>query len=366
MTFSLRAKSVTKSQRDKRPTINDLSRALGLSKGTVSRALNDYPDISPVTKQRVRAKAEEIGYRALSYAQAIKTGQVRAIGLVLNLGNDNAHRPFLTNFIDGISRAVSRQNWTLTVATANSEDDELSTLSRLIAEHKVDGFILPRSRVDDGRVHLLKAAKVPFVIFGRTADMSGVSNFDIRGESAMQASVSLLANKGHRRIAFINGGKEYNYSHLREQGYRDGITQAGLDIDEALIVSGGITKAAGQRLGAKLLGLPQPPTAIVCALDIAALGVYRAAADKGLEIGSDLAVIGYDGLPESEFASPPLTTFSVDMRLSGEQLASLLLRQINGEQPEALRELMDAQLMQRRSHCHRDDHESVSTDTSSV
>ncbi|WP_407333282.1 substrate-binding domain-containing protein [Enterovibrio sp. 27052020O] len=354
MVFSSRSANAEKTQRNRRPTINDLASALGLSKGTVSRALNDYPDISPITKQRVRAKADELGYRALSYAQAVKTGQVRAIGLVLNLGNDNAHRPFLTNFIDGISRAVSRHNWTLTVATANSEDDELATLSRLIAEHKVDGFILPRSRVKDPRVHLLTDAKVPFVIFGRIPDITGVSYFDIRGESAMRESVKLLAKQGHIRIAFINGGDEYNYSLLREAGYREGMKDAGLKVDESLVVSGGITKAAGHQLGLTLMDLPNPPTAIVCALDIAALGVYRAAAEKGLDIGSELAVIGYDGLPESEFASPPLTTFSVDMRYSGEQLATLLLRQISGEKPEALRELVDAQLIQRRSHCHHD------------
>ncbi|WP_255555507.1 LacI family DNA-binding transcriptional regulator [Enterovibrio paralichthyis] len=336
--------------REKRPTINELSKALGLTKGTVSRALNDYPDISPATKQRVRDKAKEMGYRALSYAQAVKTGQVCAIGLVLNLGSDNAHRPFLSNFIDGISRAVSRRNWTLTVATADGEKDELLTLKRLIEEHKVDGFILPRSKAHDPRVALLKEEGVPFVIFGRTQDVDGVSYFDVRGEAAMRDAVLLLAKSGHTRIGFINGGTEYNYSYLRETGFRQGMERAGLPLDESLMLSGGYTKAAGHRLGAQLLDKETPPTAIVCALDIAALGVYRAAEEKGLSVGKNLAVIGYDGLPESGFSQPALTTFSVDMRYSGEQLATLLLRQINGEKPEDLRKLVNAQLIKRMSH----------------
>ncbi|KKD60826.1 LacI family transcriptional regulator [Grimontia sp. AD028] len=350
MTFNPRVSAVGRGLREKRPTINELSKALGLSKGTVSRALNDYPDISPITKQRVREKAKEMGYRALSYAQAIKTGQVCAIGLVLNLGSDNAHRPFLTNFIDGISRAVSRHNWTLTVATANGEKDELQTLRRLIDEHKVDGFILPRSKAHDPRIALLKEEGVPFVIFGRSQDLDNVSFFDIRGEAAMRESVQILARRGHKRIAFVNGGDEYNYSHLREDGFRQGMQLSGLEVDESLMLCGGITKAAGQRLGGVLLSQSEPPTAVVCALDIAALGIYRAASERGIEIGKNLAVIGYDGLPESEFASPPLTTFSVDMRYSGEQLATLLLRQINGERPEDLRKLVNAQLIKRLSH----------------
>ncbi|WP_269748113.1 LacI family DNA-binding transcriptional regulator [Enterovibrio coralii] len=294
MAFQVRHIPNPKPIREKRTTINDLSRVLGLSKGTVSRALNDYPDISPLTKQKVREKAAEMGYRALSYAQAVKTGQVSAIGLVLNLGSDNAHRPFLTNFIDGISRVVSERNWTLTVATAQGDKNELDTIIRLVDEHKVDGFILPRSKADDPRVALLKAEKVPFVIFGRTQELAGVSYFDVRGEQAMREAVRLFAQEGHERIGFINGGESYNYSRLREEGYLLGLSDAGIAPDPKLIASGGFTKSAGQQLGHALLEVRNPPTAIVCALDVAALGVYRAAEDRGLKIGKDLAVIGYD------------------------------------------------------------------------
>ena len=137
-----------------RVTINDLARELGLAKGTVSRALNGYPDISDATRLRVSRAAERMGYRPMAQAQAIRTGLSRALGLVLNAGPGNAHKPFLTDFLDGISRAASEAAWTLTVATAFDEADEVATMARLVDERKVDGFILPRTKIVDARIDL--------------------------------------------------------------------------------------------------------------------------------------------------------------------------------------------------------------------
>ncbi|MFQ5623179.1 MAG: substrate-binding domain-containing protein [Paracoccaceae bacterium] len=330
-------------------TIADLAERLGLTKGTVSRALNGYPDISERTKRRVERAAKKIGYRPLSHAQAIKTGRARSLGLVLNVDADNAHKPFLTDFLDGISRKVSEENWTLTVATATSEADVLETFRRLVHERKVDGFILPRTRIRDPRIDFLRQAGLPFVLFGRTANPDGCAWFDIRGEDAMKRAVLRLAGFGHRRIGFINGGAEYNYNPLRREGFLAGLRAAGLEADGRIMRDGAMTSAHGHSLGAELLDLDDRPSAIVCALDAAALGVYRAARERGLEIGSDLSVIAYDGIPEGDHASPPLTTFSVDSRAAGARLAEILLLRIRGAPPEALRETVDAVLTERSS-----------------
>ncbi len=332
-----------------RVTINDLADALGLTKSTVSRALNGYPDIAEGTRKRVQRQAQIMDYRPLSHAQAIRTGRTRAVGLVLQTDLPGAGRPFIANFLGGITGRLGAEGWTLTVATALNEQDMLQTLERLIEERKADGFVLPRTLADDPRVELLRRHDIPFVMFGRTGDPTDCAWFDIASETAMRAAVARLAGFGHERIALVNGEIEYTFSRLRDQGFRTGMAEAGLTVDANLIRNGAMTLETGAAAARHLLDLPAPPTAIVYAVDIAALGAYVAAAERGLTIGRDLSVIGYDGVPEGAFATPPLTTFDVDMEHAGARLAALLMQRIRGAQAEDLRELTNARLVVRGS-----------------
>ncbi len=333
-----------------RVTINDVASELGLAKGTVSRALNGYPDISDGTRQRVKRTADRMGYRPLSHAQAIRTGRVRSIGLVLQINEHDGHRPFLADFLAGLSEAASQENWAMTVATASSEADTLATLARLVDEQKADGFILPRTYLDDPRVTFLRDAGVPFVMFGRTRNPTGCAWFDIASEDAMRDAVLRLAGLGHERIAFIGSDARYTYSGLRVQGYRDGLARAGLPFDPALMRGPAMNRREGAAAATALLALDRPPTAFVVAMDQAAFGLYDAADAAGLSIGQELSVISYDGLPETELMRPPLSTFSVDNRHGGHELARLLIARIRGDAPEDLRRLSPATFEGRGSH----------------
>ncbi len=335
--------------RKRRITIADVAEALDLTKGTVSRALNNYPDISARTRKRVEKQAARMGYRPLSHAQAIRTGRTRSLGLVLQTDAPDAQRPFLADFLAGITQEASEHDWSLTVATATSEQNMLTTLERLIGEHKADGFILPRTMVRDERVQMLRAAHVPFVLFGRTGDDAGCAWYDILGEDAMRDAVLRLAGLGHRRIAFVNGGEEFNYAAVRAEGFRAGMRAAGLETEQALMLAGAVTPEDGAAATDRLLGLERPPTAILFAVDMAALGAYGVAAEHGIRIGRELSVIGYDGVPEGAYAQPPLTTFSVDTRRAGAHLARLLIARIRGAPPHSLRECEKAQLLVRAS-----------------
>ncbi|MEM8869153.1 MAG: substrate-binding domain-containing protein [Pseudomonadota bacterium] len=326
-----------------------MAERVGLTKGTVSRALNGYPDISDRTRHRVARAAEEMGYRPLAHAQAIRTGRVRSIGLVLQVNEHDAHGPFLTEFLAGVTRAASAENWTLAVSTADSDRDMIETIERLVNERKADGFILPRTRSDDPRVTYLREHGVPFILFGRTRVPAGCAWFDILGEHAMRDAVVRLYRLGHRAIAFVNAGEEYNFTRLRHQGYLDGLAQVGLHPREEY-VRGNVRKSEdGRRATESLLRLPVPPTGIVFATDEGALGAYNAARSLGLEIGRDVSVIAYDGIPEGKYAQPRLTTFSVDTRAAGASLASMLIQRIRGAAPEDLRQTAPAQLMVRGS-----------------
>lgn len=339
----------TRPNRAAKVTIQDLSDHLNLSKGTVSRALNKYPDIAESTQLRVASAAKQLGYRPSSHAQAIKTGLVKSIGLVLNVDSENSHKPFLSNFLDGISQRLGEDEWTLLVATAQSSTHSIEVHSRLVAEQKVDGFILPRTKIHDERAELLKNKGVPFVLYGRVADTAGCAWFDVAGEEAMAKAVARLVAFGHQRIAYIGGNADINFELLRLAGYRAGLTEAGLDIDVSLILEGAMTEDAGFAAAHTLLSSPVPPTAIVCALDQAALGACRAIASLGLEVGRDISIIGYDGLPEGRYARPSLTTFAVDSKMAGIRLADIVLKIVRGADADSFRELVGADLIERHS-----------------
>ncbi len=334
----------------KRVTIDDLASYLCLTKGTVSRALNDYPDIAERTRRRVRKAAETLGYQPMAHAQAIRTGRVRALGLVLEVGEHDGSRPFLAEFLAGVSQRAATEGWTLTLTTAANTADTLRQMKSLREENKADGFILPRTRITDARINFLHREDVPFVIYGRTQDPSGCAWYDVAGEDAMRDAVRALYKLGHRRIGFVRGGTGLNYSILRHDGYLAGLAECGLTPDPSLVAEAAVNRADGAAQTMTLLRTAQPPTAVVFAVDRAALGAYVAAQSLGLQIGRDLSVISYDGIPEGALMQPPLTTFSVDSRHAGSRLADLLIRRIRGEEPTELREISSAQFLDRSSH----------------
>lgn len=333
-----------------RVKIVDLADALGLTKGTVSRALNDYPDISESTRLRVRKTAEKMGYVPFSSAQSIRTGLSHALGLILRMDTHDNYRLFVADFLHGISRAAGDRGWTLTVATAMSEKDEDLMLRRLASEFKADGFILPRTLLSDPRVTTLRDVGVPFILYGRTDIDQAYSWVDILGEDVMSDAVARLAELGHERIGFVNGHTCCTYARLRREGYVSGLAAAGRPFDPALVVSDAVDEGCGADATRRLLELDNPATAIVFAVDGAALGAYRAARQLGLEIGRDLSVIGYDGHPDGKLMVPQLSTYKVDLCLAGERLANLLIDQIGGEDPEALQEVIGVDFTANGSH----------------
>lgn len=347
MTVQLDQKLGGETQR--RVTISDMSEALGITKSTVSRALNDYSDISESTRVRVRRMAEKMGYRPLSYAQAIRTGLSKSLGLVIQLADHDAQRPFLAEFLSGLSQGASAEGWTLTIAAADGPEASAETFRSMIRDRKVDGFVLPRTLIDDLRITLLKNAQVPFVLFGRSPDSDGCAWHDIRGEDAMRDAVRHLVGLGHRSIGFINGGMCYTYAPLRRDGFLSGLAEAGLSLNPAHSRSNAMTIEDGAVAAQSILSDPTPPTAIVCAVDMAALGVYRAATRFGIRIGTDLSVIAYDGIPDGAHLSPPLSTFAVDYTEAGHRLSDLLIQRIKGAAPATLRETVQATFLNRGS-----------------
>lgn len=337
------ANSFTVAQNKSRVTINDVSARLGLTKGTVSRALNGYSDISERTRLRVQRTARAMGYDPLPQAQGLRNGVSRTLGLVIQNFDHDGQRPFLAEFLAGISTTAAQAGWTLTVTAADTEPEMLGLMRLLVQQRKADGFILPRSRIDDPRVALLQSMEVPFVLFGRSGTPAGCAWYDIRGGAAMRDAVRRLYQLGHRHIAYVGGGAGYYYSHLRRQGIEAGLSDCSLaPLPNGQSLSA-LTRTEGAAALRQLLDQPAAPSAVIFAVDQAALGAWDVAHDLGLRIGEDLSIISYGGCPEASSLTPALATYAVDNRHAGARLTDLLIRRIQGHSVEALREEEDAQ-----------------------
>ena len=330
-------------------TIADLAAELGVTKSTVSRALNGYPDISEVTRERVRAAAQANGYFASSAARNLKRGRHETIGVVLPVHSGTMAQPFLAEFFDAVSRTLHASGYDLLTATARSREDALKAHERLIAARKVDGFILPRTEVRDARIGLLREKGVAFVTHGRTMHQAHHAWFDIDNAGAFRHVVAHLSGLGHARIAFVGGPDSFNFMSQRIEGYEDGLAAAGHKFDRALVVLGQLGAQSGLQAARQLLDIARPPTAFACATDAIAVGVMRALSERGLRAGRDVSVTGYDDLPLCDFIDPPLTTFSQQTEKSGERVAGMLLELIGGKRPEELQELHDAVFVKRAS-----------------
>lgn len=330
-------------------TIADLAAELGVTKSTVSRALNGYTDISEATRERVQAAARASGYFASCAARNLKRGRRETIGVVLPVQIGRLANPFLADFFDAVSRTLHDGGYDLLTSTADSAEDSLRTHERLIAARKVDGFIVPRTQVNDPRVSFLRQKGSPFVTHGRSAAQAHHAWFDIDNVSAFRQVVGHLVGLGHERIAFAGGAARFNFVSQRIEGFRAGLELASLPLDGSQILLGDLTPQSGLAIGRELLDASNPPTAVVCATDAIAIGVMRALSERGLKAGRDVSVTGYDDIPLAAFMDPPLTTFSQQTAMSGRRVAQMMLDLISGARPEDLQELHDAVFIRRAS-----------------
>lgn len=330
--------------------IGDVARRLGVAKGTVSRALNGYSDISTETRSRVLALVDEIGYRPSSLARSLKKGRVETVGIVLPTSdNQIISGQFLSEFLDGLSQGLGQNNHDLLVATAASSESSIEVYERLLASSKVDGIIVTRTQSDDPRITYLLKKGVPFVAHGRTRNSDKFAWYDIDNAAAFKKAVLHLVTLGHQRIAFLGAPTELNFARLRLEGFKNGMSECDLDIDPALVVERTLEESAGYQATKEFLQLNLPPTAILCAVDTLAVGAIKAIREFGLTIGSDITVIGYDGAQMGAHLETPLTTLSQSMAEAGMTVADMLLAVINGDKPENHQKLGEASLLRRAS-----------------
>jgi len=190
---------------------------------------------------------------------------------------------------------------------------------------------------------------VPFIVHGRTEKHDDYSWLDIDNEKAFVEAVKFLVGLGHRKIALLGGDLRMNYAWLRREGFVKAMQQAGLEIAPDYLVDNIVDEITARAAMTKLLELPVRPTAVVCVTDAVAIGAIHAIGGAGLQVGREVSVIGYDGLPMGAAIEPALTTMSQASHEAGRQVGRMLLAQAQSKSSEISQILWEAKLTLRAS-----------------
>ncbi len=320
-------------------TLKDIAEAVGKSVAAVSRALNNYDDISPDTREYIKRVAREMGY-----------APSETLGYILPTTSPRASDPFFVELISSITCAATQQGFDLLVSTCPPGNDENWSYLRLINSRRVDGIIISQPRSRDSRIRLLQEKQFPFVVVG-SSNLPGVELSVSENETAgARLVVEHLTAQGHQKIALINTAPNLFFSLNFLAGFRDAAEQAGLTVDEKLIVNvDSCSQKAGYNIAQTLLSRADLPSAIVVADDVTALGVIAAIQDQGLEVGNDVVVTGYGDILLAEYAQPPLTTVHRATEILGQLACNMLISSLRGDAIESQHIVLEPSLVIRQS-----------------
>lgn len=310
-------------------TIRDVALKAKVSVGTVSNVLNGNSVVRDETRRRVLEAIDTLGFYPSAAARSLSSQRNNTIGLVrTELRPQNNHiepDPFVTNLIEGISAAAVDTGTGLTFWTIPVGDKELDLYQRLVKGKQVDGLIIFGLRKNDPRIRYLNQEEFPFVIFGHSGDDAKHHNWiDVDGTYGMELIINHLAELGHRQIGYITPPSEQYLTQQRWIGFENGMSTHQLMINSDHIFEGDFTEQSGQLGTHYLLDCPQPPTAIICANDRMAFGAIRAIQSRGLRVGKDISVTGFDDISLARYSQPSLTTVHQPIHKIAMELFDLL------------------------------------------
>ena len=307
-------------------TISDIARLAGVSKSTVSRALNDSPLIGEETKERVRALAKEHKFVMNASAQRLSLKQSHVIGLMTHAHTSDWSTSdiFMLEVMSGISSGLRASGYDLLLIHADKDDE--SWADAYLGTGRVDGFIVLSASCTPRQVENLVQLKAPFIMWGRSADSR--RQCTVTGDSFAGGKLAAghLLRIGRKRIAFLGGPATELEVADRFAGYQEALSEAGLEVDPALVAYGDYTAQSGHAVMRGLLARNPDLDAVFVNSDLMAIGAMDAVREQGRVVPDDVAVVGYDDVSMARFSNPPLTTIRQNAPLAGRLLAENLVQ----------------------------------------
>ena len=329
----------------KRSTIAEIAAKAGVSVPTVSRVLNNRPDVAPETRGRVERVLKESGFIRSRVRNAFKESSGIIDMLVPDLTN-----LYSVEIARGVEEVMERTELRLALSlTHDSVQLEQRWLAKVI-DGATDGAILVLAHGQSNRLDMLLRNSIPFVVVDHRGELGadvpsvGATNW-LGGRMATEYLLSL----GHQRIAIISGDAALPCSRDRIAGYRAALEDAGVPVDPVLIRPGAFAQETGYEQTCALLDLPEPPTAIFAGSDVQAMGVYAALRARGLSVPDSMSVVGFDDVPIASIITPALTTVRQPLVEMGRVATTMLLRLIAEEPLDSKRVELTTTLIVRDS-----------------
>ncbi|MBQ4312965.1 MAG: LacI family DNA-binding transcriptional regulator [Clostridia bacterium] len=339
-------------------TIKDVAQEAGVSIATVSYVLNNSAKIKEETKSKVLAAVEKLGYKPNSLAKGLKTRKSRSIGIItedITVFNTPLIIDGINEFAEAKGYHIVLDNLRLNKLIHNDYDraaehigvvtDAFSTL----LSKQVDGIIYVGAHIRDVSALIQCDIDVPLVFaYCSTSREDGVSICYNDKDGAYDATRHLI-DMGHRRIAVIGGLGDSIQTKKRMEGFRDALREADIAFPEEYLEYGDWEYASGKEIAARLLSLPEPPSAIFAMNDLMAIGAIGAAEEMSLSVPDDVSVVGFDNREFSKYHSPRLTTVSLPLTEIGKTCTDILIGMIDDKAPEKYTQFLHCTLKERSS-----------------
>ncbi|MGI5155975.1 LacI family DNA-binding transcriptional regulator [Microbispora sp. CA-102843] len=327
----------------RRVTIAQIAEEAGVSVPTVSKVINGRPEVAPETRQRVERLLQKHGYQR-------RTGQGDGPVGLLDLVFAEIESPWAMELVRGAEQAAHEAAASVVISVLHTHAGPGRDWLERIAARRTDGVIIVSSRLSVRQQGQLSARSIPFVVVDPEGEPPpGVASVGATNWHGGLAATRHLIDLGHTRIGMIGGPPDMLCSRARIDGYRAALETAGVSIDPELIRYGDFLVNSGHDAGHALLSLDKPPTAIFAGSDMQAFGVFEAARQRGLRVPEDLSVVGFDDLPLSRSAWPPLTTVRQPLEEMAALAARMVLAMGRGENTEARRVELSTDLVVRES-----------------
>jgi DNA-binding LacI/PurR family transcriptional regulator len=332
-------------------TIKDVARLANVAPSTVSRVIANSPRISEKTKEKVREAMEELGYHPNFIARSLASQSTQAIGLVMPSSTDKVFQnPFFPTVLRGISEGANEKQYALHMTTGKTEDEIFDGVVQMVQGGRVDGVVLLYSKVEDKVLTYLQKREFPFVVIGKpfkhVEEITHVDNDNFR---ATKEVTEYLINLGHEAIAFIGGDLNLVVTVERLLGYEKALRDFNLPLKQEYIIHEEFLREGGQGAVKELLSLEQPPTALVVADDLMALGVLNTLDEMGVSVPDDISIVSFNNVMLSEMSRPPLTSVDIGIFDLGFEAAKSLIQKVENPKEPVKRIIIQHQLIKRLS-----------------
>jgi LacI family transcriptional regulator len=314
---------------DRPATLRDVAAAAKVHPATASRALNPETRllVSEDTARRVAAAAAKLGYRPNPVARSLRMRRSHTVGVLI----PDLNNPLFPPIVRGLEDKLADAGYVALIGNTDADPSRERLLFEQMRARHVDGFVLATATLHDQMLAEAAEAEIPVVLMNRLSQDYSFPSVSVDNEQGARMAVTHLVRFGHKRIAHIAGPQEASTGVSRLRGFRDGMAQHGLAVDESLIAyAAKYTVEEGSRCCRELLARRGTFTAIAAANDMLAVGCYAAFEEAVLECPDELSLIGFNDMPFIDRLRPPLTTVRFPHYQLGTEAAQLLLERISG------------------------------------